>query len=57
MKSFLTYSLLFLVMALTLTSCELAGDIFQAGFYAAIIIVVIVVVLIIWLFNRFRGRR
>jgi hypothetical protein len=44
-----------IVLAMTLSSCELVGDIFQAGFYTAIILIVIVVVIILWLVNR--GRR
>lgn len=43
-----------LAMAVTLSSCELVGDIFQAGFYVGIIIVIVVVILIVWLVNRFR---
>lgn len=35
-----------LLVLLTLTSCELIGDIFSAGFYTALFLVVIVVVII-----------
>jgi hypothetical protein len=38
----------------TLSSCEVIGGIFKAGFWTAIILVVIVVVLILWLVNRSR---
>lgn len=41
-------------LAMTMTSCELIGDIFQAGFWTAIIVVVLVIALIIWLVGRFR---
>ncbi|MBA2744863.1 MAG: phosphatidate cytidylyltransferase, partial [Flavisolibacter sp.] len=37
-----------------LSSCEVIGGIFKAGFWTAIILVVIVVVLILWLVNRSR---
>lgn len=43
-----------LALMVTLTSCELAGDIFKAGAYTAVIGIVLVVVLIIWLVSRFR---
>jgi hypothetical protein len=44
-----------LAMAVTLSSCEVVGGIFKAGFWSAIIIVIVVVALIIWLVGR--GRR
>jgi hypothetical protein len=44
-----------LAMAMTLTSCEVVGGIFKAGFWTAIIVIVIVVALILWLVGR--GRR
>ena len=51
------YSLLwicFLAIAMTLSSCEAIGDIFQAGMWVGIIIVVAIIGLIIWLVSRFR---
>jgi hypothetical protein len=47
--------LCFIAMAMTLTSCEVVGGIFKAGFWTAIIIIVLVVGLILWLVGR--GRR
>ncbi|RYY59196.1 phosphatidate cytidylyltransferase [Flaviaesturariibacter aridisoli] len=44
-----------LALATTLTSCEVVGGIFKAGFWTAIILIVLVVVLILWLVGR--GRR
>jgi len=44
-----------LAVAMTLSSCEVVGGIFKAGFWTAIIIIVIVVALILWLVGR--GRR
>lgn len=35
-----------IVMLLTMTSCELIGDIFSAGFYTALILVVLVIAVI-----------
>ena len=54
MKSIHQLSFLLLAMAVTFSSCELIGDIFEAGFWTAIIVIVLVIGLIIWLLNRFR---
>ena len=35
-----------IVMLLTMTSCDLIGDIFSAGFYTALILVVLVIAVI-----------
>ncbi len=56
MKQFNSVFLAALALMVTLTSCELAGDIFQAGAYTAVIGIVLVVVLIIWLVSRFRRK-
>ena len=45
-----------MAMAMTLSSCDLIGGIFKAGFYTAIILIVLVVVIILWLVNRSRRR-
>ena len=44
-----------MVLATTLTSCDLIGGIFKAGMWVGIIIVVAVVGLILWLVSK--GRR
>jgi hypothetical protein len=44
-----------LALVFTLSSCEVIGGIFKAGFWTAIILIVIVVALILWLVSR--GRR
>lgn len=38
----------------TLSSCEVVGGIFKAGFYTAIILIIIVVALIFWFLRRRR---
>ncbi|HKP32866.1 MAG TPA: hypothetical protein VJT83_09065 [Chitinophagaceae bacterium] len=43
-----------ILLAMTLTSCEVVGGIFKAGIWTGIIVVVLVVVLIFWLINRGR---
>lgn len=45
------YSILLLLGA-TLSGCELAGDIFQAGFGVGVILVIGVIALVAWLFFR-----
>ena len=43
-----------LALAMTLTSCEAIGDIFQAGMAVGVVVVILVVILIIWLVSKFR---
>lgn len=43
-----------MIMVATLSSCDLAGGIFKAGFYTAIIAVVLVIVIILWLVRKMR---
>ncbi len=54
MKQFNSIWVFALALMVTLSSCEVIGGIFKAGFWTAIILVVIVVVLILWLVNRSR---
>ena len=46
--------LTFVMMLLTLTSCEVIGDIFSAGFYTGLFVVLAVMVLVIWLVTKRR---
>jgi len=39
-----------------LSSCQVIGGIFKAGFATAIILVLVVVLLVIWLISAFRGK-
>lgn len=50
-----TQILIFLLVALTLTGCELAAGIFEAGIWVGIIIVVLAIFLIIWLIRKLLG--
>ncbi len=54
MKKYSQLSLFLIAMVVTLSSCELVGDIFEAGFWTAIILIVVVIAIIIWIINRFR---
>jgi hypothetical protein len=56
MKKYSVLSLATLMMLLTtLSSCELVGGIFKAGFWTAIVVVVVVVGLIIFLLSKLFG--
>ena len=46
--------MLLLVSMVTLSSCELVGDIFQAGMAVGIIVIIAIVALVIWIISRFR---
>ncbi len=49
------FATLFILMALTLSSCELVGDILEVGVWMGIIIVVLIVLVIAWIFRKLRG--
>jgi hypothetical protein len=42
------------LIAVTISSCDIIGGVFKAGIYTAIIIIVLVIVLILWLIRRVR---
>lgn len=42
------------VMTLSLSSCEVIGDIFKAGVWAGLLLVAAVIAIVIWLISRFR---
>jgi len=50
----LTFLSLFLILAMTLTSCELFGDVLEMGVWVGIFVAALVVGLIIWLARKFR---
>jgi hypothetical protein len=54
MKQVSNVWLLIVALAMTLSSCEVVGGIFKAGFYTAIILIVLVIVIIVWLVRRMR---
>jgi hypothetical protein len=55
MKNVIALSMVFMLLALT--SCELAGDIFSAGFYTGLFIVVVVIAIIIFIIAKINKRR
>ena len=46
--------ILLAILMLSLTSCDVIGDIFSAGFYTGLFVVLAVVVLLIWLIGKRR---
>jgi hypothetical protein len=54
MKNLTTLSIV--LMLLTMTSCELVGDIFSAGFYTALILVVLVIAIIAFVVIKVRRK-
>lgn len=55
MKAYNLYpAFLLLILSTMLTSCEVVGGIFKAGFWSGIIIVVLIIALVIWLVSRSR---
>ncbi|WP_207507125.1 hypothetical protein [Telluribacter humicola] len=49
--------LFLLFFSLSLTSCELVGDIFEAGMWVGLIIVALVIGVFVWVFRTFFGGR
>ena len=55
MKNFLYPFLLFITFSLS--SCELVGDIFQAGVWVGVLIVVAIIGLVIYLISKASGKK
>lgn len=55
MKNFLYPFLLFITVSLS--SCELVGDIFQAGVWVGVLIVVAIIGLVIYLISKASGKK
>ena len=51
------YVFLFVMISMSLTSCELVGDIFKAGVWVGILAVAAVIGLIIFLISKLTGRK
>lgn len=47
-------SMLLIMLMFTMSSCELIGDIFEAGMWTALIIIVLIVALVGWIFSKMR---
>ncbi len=57
MKNTLYAFLFFLLIPISLTSCELAGDIFKAGVWVGILAVAAVIGLIIFVISKLSGKK
>jgi hypothetical protein len=51
------YVLLFAMISVSLTSCELVGDIFKAGVWVGVLVVAAVIALIIFLISKLSGKK
>lgn len=47
-------SMLLILLMFTMSSCEIIGDIFEAGMWTALIIIVLIVALVGWIFSKLR---
>ncbi|WP_345331024.1 hypothetical protein [Mucilaginibacter defluvii] len=47
--------LAFMLAIMSISSCQVIGDIFKAGVYVGIIIVILVVAIIIWIIRKISG--
>lgn len=54
MKNFTLRIAALLLVLFSFTSCEVIGDIFQAGMGVGIFLVILVVAVIIWIISRFK---
>jgi heme/copper-type cytochrome/quinol oxidase subunit 4 len=50
-------SLVFILLMVTMSGCEVIGDIFKAGMWTALIIIIIVIILVLWIIRKLRGPR
>ncbi|MFS8617322.1 MAG: hypothetical protein FWJ85_10905 [Solitalea sp.] len=51
-KSYSLYTVLFLLLIVTLPGCDIVVGIFKAGVWVGVILVIAVLVLIIWLIRK-----
>lgn len=58
MKRFNSYfSVLLVLLALSVTGCELVGDIMEFTMWMTLIVVAVVIALVMWLVRKLRGPR
>ncbi len=55
MKHFFSLLALLVLFTLTLSGCELIGDIFKAGVWVGVVLVLVVVAIIGWIVAKSRG--
>lgn len=54
-RALLSRLFLIVLLAMTLTGCEVVGGIFKAGMWVGIVMAVVIVALIMWIFGKARG--
>jgi len=54
MKNYTLRIAALLLIMLSVTSCEVVGDIFQAGIGVGIFLVILVIAIIVWVISKFR---
>lgn len=54
MKRYVLYPLWSLLLLMSLTSCELVGDIFEAGMTVGVILVLAIIGIVVWLVVKMR---
>ncbi len=54
-KHFFTF--LFIFLAMSLSGCEIVGDIFKAGFWMAFVLIAIVLAVVFWIVRKMRRPR
>jgi hypothetical protein len=50
------FSAMLIMLMFTMSSCEVIGDIFEAGMWTSVVLIVIVVLIIMWILRAIRGR-
>jgi hypothetical protein len=54
-RALLSRLFLIVLLAMTLTGCEVVGGIFKAGMWVGIVMAVLIVALIMWIFGKARS--
>lgn len=47
----------FLFVLMTFSGCVAAGDVYKAGVWTTIIVIVLIVVLVLFIYNKFSGKK
>jgi sterol desaturase/sphingolipid hydroxylase (fatty acid hydroxylase superfamily) len=53
-KNIFSVALMLLVLSMSLTSCEVVGDLVEFGVWIGVVIVVAVLAIIFWIYRKFK---
>jgi ABC-type multidrug transport system permease subunit len=53
-KNIFSVALMLLVLSMSLTSCEVVGDLVEFGVWIGVLIVVAVLAIIFWIYRKFK---